>query len=133
VKRRNRVIIWLLAAAIAGAGVYAFMHRGHNHAEGPVLYTCPMHPQIVQDRPGDCPICGMRLVPMKKEEKAPEKKATRTMYRSTMNPNEVSGHPGKDSMGMEMVPFEMTEEKSAEGPQGLSPSRFPAKSGRCSG
>jgi Cu2+-exporting ATPase len=27
-------------------------------------YTCPMHPEIVQDQPGDCPICGMDLVPM---------------------------------------------------------------------
>ena len=28
------------------------------------LYQCPMHPTIVQDHPGDCPICGMKLVPM---------------------------------------------------------------------
>ncbi len=28
------------------------------------LYTCPMHPEIVQDGPGDCPICGMALEPM---------------------------------------------------------------------
>ncbi|QDT71473.1 heavy metal translocating P-type ATPase [Lacipirellula limnantheis] len=27
-------------------------------------YTCPMHPEIVRDRPGDCPICGMALEPM---------------------------------------------------------------------
>ncbi|MBA2331015.1 MAG: efflux RND transporter periplasmic adaptor subunit, partial [Flavisolibacter sp.] len=27
-------------------------------------YTCPMHPQIVRDEPGQCPICGMDLVPM---------------------------------------------------------------------
>lgn len=28
-----------------------------------VEYTCPMHPEIVQDHPGNCPICGMDLVP----------------------------------------------------------------------
>lgn len=27
-------------------------------------YTCPMHPEIVRDAPGDCPICGMALVPV---------------------------------------------------------------------
>jgi Cu+-exporting ATPase len=29
----------------------------------PVEYTCPMHPEIVRDRPGSCPICGMALEP----------------------------------------------------------------------
>ena len=28
-----------------------------------VLYTCPMHPEIVTNQPGDCPKCGMHLVP----------------------------------------------------------------------
>ena len=28
------------------------------------VYTCPMHPEIVRDGPGDCPICGMALVPI---------------------------------------------------------------------
>ena len=28
-----------------------------------MIYTCPMHPQIEQDRPGHCPICGMTLEP----------------------------------------------------------------------
>jgi heavy metal translocating P-type ATPase len=30
-----------------------------------IQYTCPMHPEIIQDNPGSCPICGMDLVPMK--------------------------------------------------------------------
>lgn len=34
--------------------------------QGFTRYTCPMHPQIVQDGPGKCPLCGMTLVPLKK-------------------------------------------------------------------
>lgn len=33
-------------------------------AKGPQLYTCGMHPQIIQDHPGNCPICGMKLTPL---------------------------------------------------------------------
>lgn len=29
-----------------------------------VMYTCPMHPEVIQEGPGSCPICGMDLVPM---------------------------------------------------------------------
>ena len=29
-----------------------------------MIYTCPMHPQIREDHPGACPICGMSLEPM---------------------------------------------------------------------
>jgi len=34
-----------------------------------VIYTCPMHPDIKQDKPGDCPICGMKLVPINQSDK----------------------------------------------------------------
>ena len=54
------------------AGTHA-SHGGHTHAaKAPVaaatnaqsvLYTCPMHPEIKQMGPGDCPICGMALEP----------------------------------------------------------------------
>src|SRR6185437_7832245 len=29
------------------------------------MYTCSMHPQVMQDRPGKCPICRMQLIPVK--------------------------------------------------------------------
>ena len=35
----------------------------HEPGSG-ALYTCPMHPEIVRDKPGSCPICGMALEPM---------------------------------------------------------------------
>ncbi len=42
--------------------------QGHDHAavksSAAAVYTCPMHPEIQQDHPGDCPICGMALEPM---------------------------------------------------------------------
>ena len=31
-------------------------------SEKAVQYTCSMHPEVVQDKPGDCPKCGMKLV-----------------------------------------------------------------------
>lgn len=33
-----------------------------------VFYTCSMHSQIMQDRPGNCPICGMKLIPVEKKK-----------------------------------------------------------------
>jgi P-type Cu+ transporter len=46
-------------------------------SKDPIEYTCPMHPEIVQDKPGNCPICGMALEPRTislEEEANPELK-----------------------------------------------------------
>ena len=71
------------------------------------LYTCGMHPQIVRDAPGNCPICGMKLQPVRANaasvaSASGERKIQ--FYKSTMMPGEVSPTPGKDSMGMDLVP-----------------------------
>jgi Cu(I)/Ag(I) efflux system membrane fusion protein len=79
-----------------------------------VKYQCPMHPTIVQDHPGDCPICGMKLVKMKNTQTAqatsrsdaPKKIA---FYRSPMDPKQTSPVPRKDEMGMDYVPVYESE------------------------
>ena len=61
------VLVVLLAALALSAGVW--LGRGPfapppRMAQAKQLYTCGMHPQVIQDHPGDCPICGMALTPV---------------------------------------------------------------------
>lgn len=37
-------------------------HLGHGQAQVGSKYSCPMHPQVIRDKPGTCPVCGMDLV-----------------------------------------------------------------------
>jgi membrane fusion protein, copper/silver efflux system len=64
--RAMAVVRWLLLLGMAGVAVLASLHvyGGSSHAEGhgASQYYCPMHPAVVQDQPGECPICGMSLV-----------------------------------------------------------------------
>lgn len=39
-------------------------HHDHDHGEDSSVWTCSMHPQIRMEEPGDCPICGMDLIPL---------------------------------------------------------------------
>ncbi len=64
-KIKNKILLFLIAALILSCNNGKESDNGHknhsNHQEQKV-YTCPMHPQIIQDKPGQCPICGMELV-----------------------------------------------------------------------
>ncbi len=103
-----------------------------------VRYHCPMHPTMISDKPGDCPICGMRMVPVEDSGAAPQAPPSapagpvvrkRVIYRSTMNPSEISDKPGKDSMGMEMERVEVGEGSPAgeKGAEGLAGVRIPVR------
>jgi len=85
----------------------------HNHdetsAEKKPLYTCGMHPWIITEEPGQCPICGMELVPKKDDSQTASetkgKKDRKIVYwRAPMNPAEIYDKPGKSAMGMDLVP-----------------------------
>ncbi len=60
-------------------------------------WTCPMHPEIVRNEPGKCPICGMKLVPV---VPAP------TAYACPMHPEVTGTEPGTcPKCGMKLVPL----------------------------
>ncbi len=113
---RRALTILSLAFALAGAGAQACRRGGAasgNTAEKQ-RYQCPMHPSYVSDRPGQCPICKMDLVPMAPAANAagspaavpaPSTSGRRILfYRSPMDPSVHSPVPAKDSMGMDYVP-----------------------------
>jgi len=109
----------LLAAACGAALLLTGCGNDQSSAAGAKveqLYTCGMHPQVIEHKPGNCPICGMKLTPVRKEAaaKAPPGERKVKHYKSTMNPGEVSPGPAKDSMGMDMVPVYEDEAAAAE-------------------
>ena len=64
-------------------------------------YVCPMHSQIIRDKEGSCPICGMTLI--KKEGE--ERKENKILYWvAPMDANFRRNEPGKSPMGMDLVP-----------------------------
>jgi len=67
--RRNKISLLLIAFCLLLIGLSACNEQkkeDHSHHQQPAtsnqFYTCPMHPQILRDKPGKCPICGMELV-----------------------------------------------------------------------
>jgi Cu(I)/Ag(I) efflux system membrane fusion protein len=69
------LMIFLVAAFFIGFGVRGLLHGSDSHAdeghvqegkneEAATIWTCSMHPQIRQEKPGKCPLCFMDLIPL---------------------------------------------------------------------
>ena len=121
------VVLFAIVGMVLAGGWWQLHRSEATGTATAAKYHCPMHPSMVSDRPGDCPICGMRMVPIDEERlpgAAPRQAGRQLLYRSTMNPNEVSDRPGKDSMGMEMVPVEVEPSTAAQTVAGRSSVRL---------
>ncbi len=136
--KKSMLIVLLVVVIAAAVGWWiAPMHDGghmspaeHQHlllpktdAEGKTYYTCPMHPQVRQDKPGNCPICGMRLT--QREDKPAAKTSADTKahgdreilyWYDPMKPDQHFDAPGKSPfMDMDLVPKYADDNVSAEG------------------
>lgn len=92
--QRARIAPYLAAEPDKTLAFVAEMNLGApEDTTGPVVYACPMHPEVVSDEPGTCPKCGMKLVAM-----APT-------YACPMHPEVVSTEPGScPKCGMKLLP-----------------------------
>ncbi|MFY0696693.1 MAG: efflux RND transporter periplasmic adaptor subunit [Balneola sp.] len=61
----------------------------HTDEEGNIIYTCSMHPSIRENEPGDCPICGMELIPVTQDDTGAESPYELTMSEAAAKLAEV--------------------------------------------
>jgi membrane fusion protein, copper/silver efflux system len=110
------LFVGLLGAALGALGHSLVMRAAEPadgaaaaHATSPAaerLWTCPMHPTIVQNHPGECPICGMRLVPLAQGKPEGEHAA----HQEVSGMATVTIDPAHQQLiGMRTVPVEMGE------------------------
>lgn len=113
-------VFGVIAATLFSAGCTS---KSNEKVANVKKWQCPMHPDVVQDKPGDCPICNMKLVPI---ETTPVPGATAKgerkvlFYRSPMDPKQTSPTPRKDEMGMDFVPVYADEAGADNGIPGFA-------------
>ncbi|MCW9095690.1 MAG: efflux RND transporter periplasmic adaptor subunit [Ignavibacteriaceae bacterium] len=124
---KKKILIIIITAVVLLVPVYFLFISGGSSTDITLnekqLYTCGMHPDIISDEPGNCPICGMKLVPVKNtsQSDSPQKKERKILYwRAPMDPNEIYNSPGKSKMGMDLVPV-YEDETSGTGIVSIDP------------
>jgi FtsP/CotA-like multicopper oxidase with cupredoxin domain len=99
---RERVAPYLAAEPHKTVAFIAEMDMDAPEGDGPVVYTCPMHPEVVDEEPGHCPQCGMKLLAVE---------APATTYTCPMHPEVVSEQPGHcPDCGMKLLPAQLVAE-----------------------
>jgi putative DNA topoisomerase len=92
-----KTIIILIVATFAAFATFAQKSKANNtttrSSVDTLQYSCPMHPDIVSNKPGKCSKCGMDLTLSKKEQMKQEVTHTNT-YTCPMHKEVVSAHEG---------------------------------------
>jgi Cu(I)/Ag(I) efflux system membrane fusion protein len=107
-------VVVLAMLVFAGWWLYEQRSPSHEHIlvkktdpAGQVYYTCPMHPQVRQDQPGNCPICGMKLARREDQPAGAAMSGERKplYWYDPMRPDQHFDAPGKSPfMDMDLVP-----------------------------
>ena len=122
-QQKSVVVVIAVFLTVAAAGTLAWyrLSGGGTSVRKADEYFCPMHPQIVRDKPGECPVCGMKLEKRLPRGASPQATAASSpgerrilYYRHPMDPSVHSDKPTKDDMGMDYIPV------YAEEAQGVS-------------